>query len=203
MPEVKKPAVKPEIKMPSPEEVKKKLAEVDSFLQKLIFKRFIGTFIDMVMITVPAIIITLPAFFLLPQKPVNLAALFNFLVFLAAGAVMLVKDMPFQLGPLEGQTPGKKAMNIRVTDLTGRPITLMMSIRRNIIPSLPLLVSAISAAIYIIPIPIISELACLFIVMPLFLVSLAANIFEIYKIHTGDQNRRWGDVFAGTMVKHD
>ncbi|HQB83294.1 MAG TPA: hypothetical protein PLR50_07360 [Candidatus Rifleibacterium sp.] len=63
MPEVKKPAVKPEIKMPSPEEVKKKLAEVDSFLQKLIFKRFIGTFIDMVMITVPAIIITLPAFF--------------------------------------------------------------------------------------------------------------------------------------------
>lgn len=203
MPEVKKPAVKPEIKMPSPEEVKKKLAEVDSFLQKLIFKRFIGTFIDMVMITVPAIIITLPAFFLLPQKPVNLAALFNFLVFLAAGAVMLVKDMPFQLGPLEGQTPGKKAMNIRVTDLTGRPITLMMSVRRNIIPALPLLVSAISAAIYIIPIPIISELASLFIVMPLFLVSLAANIFEIYKIHTGDQNRRWGDVFAGTMVKHD
>ena len=38
MPEAKKPAVKPEIKMPSPEEVKKKLAEVDSFLQKLIFK---------------------------------------------------------------------------------------------------------------------------------------------------------------------
>lgn len=203
MPEVKKPAVKPEIKMPSPEEVKKKLAEVDSFLQKLIFKRFIGTFIDMVMITVPAIIVTLPAFFLLPQKPVNLAALFNFLVFLAAGAIMLIKDMPFQLGPLEGQTPGKKAMNIRVTDLAGRPITLMMSVRRNIIPSLPLLVSAISAAIYIIPIPVISELASLFIVMPLFLVSLAANIFEIYKIHTGDQNRRWGDVFAGTMVKHD
>lgn len=203
MPEVKKPAVKPEIKMPSPEEVKKKLAEVDSFLQKLIFKRFIGTFIDMVMITVPAIIITLPAFFLLPQKPVNLAALFNFLVFLAAGAIMLIKDMPFQLGPLEGQTPGKKAMNIRVTDLAGRPITLIMSVRRNIIPSLPLLVSAISAAIYIIPIPVISELASIFIVMPLFLVSLAANIFEIYKIHTGDQNRRWGDVFAGTMVKHD
>lgn len=203
MPEVKKPAVKPEIKMPSPEEVKKKLAEVDSFLQKLIFKRFIGTFIDMVMITVPAIIITLPAFFLLPQKPVNLAALFNFLVFLAAGVVMLIKDMPFQLGPLEGQTPGKKAMNIRVTDLTGRPITMMMSIRRNIIPALPLLVSAVSAAIYIIPIPVLSELASLIIVMPLFLISLFANLFEIYKIHTGDQNRRWGDTFAGTMVKHD
>jgi len=203
MPEVKKPAVKPEIKMPSPEEVKKKLAEVDSFLQKLIFKRFIGTFIDMVMITVPAIIITLPAFFLLPQKPVNLAALFNFLVFLAAGIVMLIKDMPFQFGPLEGQTPGKKAMNIRVTDLAGRPITMMMSIRRNIIPALPLLVSAISAAIYIIPIPVLSELASLFIVMPLFLVSMIANLFEIYKIHTGEQNRRWGDAFAGTMVKHD
>ncbi len=203
MPEVKKPAVKPEIKMPSPEEVKKKLAEVDSFLQKLIFKRFIGTFIDMVMITVPAIIITLPAFFLLPQKPVNLAALFNFLVFLAAGIVMLIKDMPFQLGPLEGQTPGKKAMNIRVTDLTGRPITMMMSVRRNIIPALPLLVSAVSAGIYIIPIPVISELASLIIVMPLFLISLFTNLFEIYKIQTGEQNRRWGDTFAGTIVKHD
>ncbi|HPW59363.1 MAG TPA: RDD family protein, partial [Candidatus Rifleibacterium sp.] len=135
--------------------------------------------------------------------PINLASLFNFLVFLAAGVVMLIKDMPFQLGPLEGQTPGKKAMNIRVTDLTGRPITMIMSIRRNIIPALPLLVSAVSAGIYIIPIPVISELASIFIVLPLFLVSLAANLFEIYKIHTGDQNRRWGDTFAGTMVKHD
>lgn len=203
MPEVKKPAVKPEIKMPSPEEVKKKLAEVDSFLQKLIFKRFIGTFIDMVMISFPVLIITLPAFLVLPQKPVNLFAMFQFLIFLVAAVVMLIKDMPFQLGPLEGQTPGKKAMNIRVTDLAGRPITLMMSIRRNIIPALPLLVTAVLLATYIIPIRTIAELARLFIVMPLFLVSLAANIFEIYKIHTGDQNRRWGDVFAGTMVKHD
>ncbi|HMM60658.1 MAG TPA: hypothetical protein PKC25_11090, partial [Candidatus Rifleibacterium sp.] len=73
----------------------------------------------------------------------------------------------------------------------------------NIIPALPLLVSAVSAGIYIIPIPVISELASIFIVLPLFLVSLAANLFEIYKIHTGDQNRRWGDTFAGTMVKHD
>ncbi len=203
MAEVKKPAGKPELKMPSQAEVKQKLAEVDTFLQKLIFKRFIGTFIDVVMVSVPAVIITLPAFFLLPQKPLNLAALFNCLVFLAAGVAILIKDTPFQFGPLDGQTPGKKAMNIRVTTLVDRPITMAMSIRRNIIPAMPLLVSAISAAIYIIPIPFISEIASLIIVLPLFLISLAANIFEIYKIQTGEQNRRWGDTFAGTVVKHD
>jgi uncharacterized RDD family membrane protein YckC len=203
MAELKTPAGQPALKMPSKAEVKQKLAEVDTFLQKLIFKRFIGTFIDLVMITVPAVIITLPAFFLLPQKPVNLAAAFNFLIFLAAGIAVLVKDTPFQLGPLDGQTPGKKAMNIRVTTLVGRPITMGMSIRRNIIPALPLLVSAISAAIYIVPIPFLSEIASMVIVLPLFLISLLANFFEIYKIHTGDQNRRWGDTLAGTVVKHD
>lgn len=203
MAEVKKPAGKQELKMPSQAEVKKKLAEVDSFLQKLIFKRFIGTFIDLVMVTVPAVIITLPAFFLLPQKPVNMAAMFNFLVFLAAGVAIMMKDTPFQFGPLDGQTPGKKAMNIRVTTLVGRPITMAMSIKRNIIPALPLLVSAVSAAIYIVPIPIISEIASVAIVLPLFLISLAANIFEIYKIQTGEQNRRWGDQLAGTIVKND
>ncbi len=203
MAEIKKPVGKPEMKMPSQEEVKKKLAEVDSFLQKLIFKRFIGTFIDLVMVSVPAVIITLPAFFLLPQKPVNLAALFNFLVFLAAAISILIKDTPFQFGPLDGQTPGKKAMNIRVTTTTGKPITMMMSVRRNIIPALPLLVSAISAAIYIIPIPVLTEIASLVIVLPLFLISMLANVFELYQIHTGRENRRWGDTFAGTIVKYD
>ncbi len=203
MAEIKKPAGKPDIKMPTQAEVKKKLAEVDSFLQKPIFKRFIGTFIDQVFVSVPAIIITLPAFFLLPQKPINLAATFNFLVFLAAAIIILIKDTPFQFGPLDSQTPGKKAMNTRVTNLVGKPITMMMSVKRNIIPALPLLVSAISAAIYIIPIPVLTEIASLVIVLPLFLVSLLANLFEIYQIHTSDQNRRWGDTFAGTMVKYD
>ena len=203
MADVKKPAGKPEIKMPSQAEVKKKLAEVDSFLQKLIFKRFIGSFIDMVFVCVPAVILSLPAFFLLPQKPVNLAALFNVIIYLVAASLILIKDTPFTLGPLDGQTPGKKAMDIRVTSLVGRPITMAMSIKRNLIPALPLIVSAISAAIYVLPIPVISEIASIIIVLPLFLISILANFYELYQIHTGEQNRRWGDRYAGTVVKYD
>jgi len=196
-----------EIKLPTQAEaqqqMKKKLAEMDNFLQRLIFKRFIATFIDMVMLSVPAIIIMLPAMFLLPQKPVNLAALFNCVIFLIVALAMLLKDSHYQIGPLDGQSMGKKAMNIRVTDLAGKPITAMMSIRRNIIPALPLLVSAVSAALHIVQIPVISKFLGIAVILPLFLVALVANIYELYKIHTGEQNRRWGDELAGTVVRHD
>lgn len=196
-----------EIKLPTQAEaqqqMKKKLAEMDNFLQRLVFKRFIATFIDMVMICVPAIIIMLPAMFALPQKPVNFSALFNCVIFLVVALIMLLKDSHYQIGPLDGQSIGKKAMNIRVTDLAGKPITAMMSIRRNIIPALPLLVSAISAALHIVQIPVISKFLGVAVILPLFLVALVANIYELYKIQTGEQNRRWGDELAGTLVRHD
>lgn len=203
MPEVKKPLISPEAAAQAQAQIKQKLAEVETFLEKLIIKRFIGTFIDMVLITVPVMVITLPALFLLPQRPVNLAALFNCIVFLIATAAVLIKDTPFQFAIFDGQTPGKKAMNIRVSDLAGKPITMMMSIRRNIIPATPLLVSALSSLLYVVRIPFITEFASLVIILPLFVASFCANVYELFKIYSNPTKCRWGDEFAGTMVKFD
>lgn len=203
MPEIKKPVITPEMKAQAQAQVKQKLAAVESFFETILVKRFVATFIDIVLITVPAVLITLPSFFLLPQKPLNLAALFNFIVFLAATVVVLIKDTPFQFAIFDGQTPGKKATNIRVVTLADKPITMQMSIKRNLIPASPLLVSALSALIYVVHIPFISEIASVFIILPLFLASLAANIYELFKIYRDEKHRRWGDEQAGTMVKFD
>lgn len=169
---------------------------LDSILQK----RLIATFIDMVLVGVVVIILTLPAMVILPSSPINFAALFGFFVCAAGAAIILVKDMPFQFAGLDSQTPGKKAMNIRVTDMKGDPITMQMSINRNIIPALPMVIGALSNLLNIVTIPIISGLATFFIITPLLLVAFVANIFEMYKIFSGQQHRRWGDTFAGTIV---
>lgn len=183
--------------------IKQKLASVEPFIESITVKRFIGTFIDMVLIAVPAVLIALPATLLLPASPVNFGALFNCLIFCAAAGLVLVKDMPFQFSIFDGQTPGKKSMHLRVTDLEGKPITMQMSIMRNIIPASPFIISALSTLLYVLPIPLIPGLASLFIILPLFLLTTFANLFELYKIYTGAQNRRWGDNLAGTIVIND
>lgn len=169
-------------------------------LESILQKRLIATFIDGVIVGVATIFLTLPAMMILPQSPINFAALFGFFVSAAGAAVILIKDMPFQAAGLDSQTPGKKAMNIRVTDMNGDPITMQMSINRNIIPALPMVVGALSNLLNIVHIPIISGLASFFIILPLLMIAFFANIFEIYKIYSGEQNRRWGDTFAGTIV---
>jgi len=169
-------------------------------LNSILQKRLIATFIDMVLVGVAVIILTLPAMVILPNSPINFAALFGFFVSAAGAAVILVKDMPFQFAGLDSQTPGKKAMNIKVTDMKGDPITMQMSINRNIIPALPMIIGALSNLLNIVTIPFITGLATFFIITPLLLVALVANLFEMYKIFTGQQHRRWGDTFAGTIV---
>lgn len=49
-------------------------------------------------------------------------------------------------------------------------------------------------------IPIIGIVGTLLIVMPLMLITFVANCYEIYRIYSGERNRRWGDEFAGTIV---
>ncbi len=170
-------------------------------LDKILQKRLIATFIDLVIVGVASILLTLPAMIILPSSPVNFAALFSFFVAAAAAGIILVKDMPFRMTDmLDSQTPGKKAMNIRVTDLKGQPITLQMSIHRNIIPALPFVVGGLANLLNVVQIPVVSGLATFFIILPLMAVAVLANIFEIYKIFSGERNRRWGDEFAGTIV---
>lgn len=168
---------------------------VSFHLDQILQKRLLATFIDLVLVGVLSSILIFIAVFLLPNF---LSSIFSFFVFMASAVVVLVKDMPYKIGELDGQTPGKKAMNIRVTDLQGNPITLKQSIQRNAILAMPYVVSALGSLFAMIP--IIGIVGTLLIVMPLMLITFVANCYEIYRIYSGERNRRWGDEFAGTIV---
>ena len=164
-------------------------------LDQILQKRLLATFIDLVLVGVVAAVLLFMATMFLPRL---LGALFSFFVLTGAGALILVKDMPFKYGEFDSQSPGKKAMNIRVTDLQGDPITVKQSIQRNAILAMPYVVMALGSLFSIIP--ILGLLGTLLIVLPLLLITSGANIYEIYRIYSGERNRRWGDELAGTIV---
>ncbi len=168
---------------------------VSFHLDQILQKRLLATFIDLVLVGVVSSILILISAFALPNF---LSSIFSFFVFMASAVVVLIKDMPFKAGELDSQTPGKKAMNIRVTDLQGGPITIKQSIQRNAILAMPYVVSALGSLFAMIP--IIGIVGTLLIVMPLMLITFAANCYEIYRIYSGERNRRWGDELAGTIV---
>jgi uncharacterized RDD family membrane protein YckC len=172
-------------------------------LEGILGKRLVATFIDFVLVGVAAVVISLPAYFILPSTPVNLGALANAIVWGLGAAAILLKDMPFQIGPLDGQSPGKKAMGIRVTDMNKKPITMQQSVKRNLSPASGYVIATISSLLNVIRIPIISGMMGFFIILPLMAISFLAILFEVYKIYSGPQNRRWGDELAGTIVAWD
>lgn len=169
------------------------------YFENILMKRFIATFIDLVLVGTAATIILIPAMMVLPRM---FSALFAFFVFATAAVAILLKDMPYRINfaELDGQSPGKKAMNIRVTDLNKNPITMQQSIQRNLIPASGYVIAAVSSLIHIIPFDFLTGIAGLFIITPLMLISLIANLVEIYKIFSAPQHRRIGDQMANTIV---
>lgn len=169
------------------------------YFENILMKRFIATFIDLVLVGTAATLILVPAMMMLPRM---FAALFAFFVFATAAVAILLKDMPYKISfaELDGQSPGKKAMNIRVTDLNKNPITMQQSIQRNLIPASGYVIAAVSSLIHIIPFDFLTGIAGLFIITPLMLISLIANLVEIYKIFSAPQHRRIGDQMANTIV---
>lgn len=168
---------------------------VSFHLDQILQKRLLATFIDLVLVGVISSLLIFVAVFILPSI---LSSIFSFFVFMASSVLILIKDMPFKIGELDSQTPGKKAMNIRVTDLQGNPISLKQSIQRNAILAMPYVVSALGSLFAMIP--IIGVVGTLLIVLPLMMITFIANCYEIYRIYSGERNRRWGDEFAGTIV---
>lgn len=169
------------------------------YFENILMKRFIATFIDLVLVGTASTVLVIPASLILPRM---FASLFSFFVFAAASLAILLKDMPYKVEAfeLDGQSPGKKAMNIRVTDLQKKPITMQQSIQRNLIPASGYVIAAVASLIHAIPFDFLTGLVGLFIITPLMLISLIANLIEIYKIFSAPQHRRIGDQMANTIV---
>ena len=169
-------------------------------LDDIFAKRLIAGFIDGVIIGAAATILLLPGMIFLPKSPVNIASVYGFFVFTAAAVLMLIKDMPYKFWELDNQTPGKKVMHIKVTDLQGNPISMGMSMKRNFLPAVPFMVSAISMLFTVIHIPFITPIIGFVVFLPMSMLAVIAVIFEIVRIYLGERHRRFGDTMAGTIV---
>ena len=107
---------------------------------------------------------------------------------LASAGFFLIRDTL-----LDGQSPGKKVMNLRAVNYaTGARVTQEESIKRNIVYGAGGLVGVIGY------LPLGWLLA-----LPASLALLALCVYEIYVWWTDKEGRRWGDQFAGTAVISD
>lgn len=100
---------------------------------------------------------------------------------IAGGAYMLVRD-GLDLDFMKGRSLGKKVIKLRPERLDGGPMNLETSIKRNWTLSLG----------YLGAVPVVGWI--------LGLASLGLVVYEIYKVLTDPQGRRWGDELAGTKV---
>ena len=98
---------------------------------------------------------------------------------LIGAAYMLVKD-----GLFEGQSVGKKVMNLQVVNMEGVKADFSLSAKRNVIFAIPLLLMVI---------PILGWVVAPFL-------SLIILIIEALKVMNDPQGRRIGDNWADTQV---
>lgn len=121
-----------------------------------------------------------------------IAVVLGFIPFLGGilgAAYFLVRD-GLEVDFMDRRSLGKKVMKLRPVRLDGQPMDLETSVKRNWMWGL----GAITSLLVYIPIlgwaliPVVG------------LIALAIGIFEIYKVLTDAEGRRWGDELAGTKV---
>ena len=140
-------------------------------------KRIIAAIID----AIPAIVVSF-VFGMIPFIGGIIGGL------LAAGW-WLVRD-GLDLEFADKRSPGKKIMKLRPVRLDGQPMTLDVSIKRN----LPLAFYCVGYLLWIVP--VLGHLVSI----PIFIVGGLVNLVEAVLVITDADGRRWGDKLAGTKV---
>ena len=121
------------------------------------------------------------------------------LLFLFFAFLIAAKDGPtWFIAPLQGQSPGKKAIGLIVTKPDGRTnISWEESIKRNSPFCLPYLTGVMCQVFRLVP--FISGFLLIFAMLGL-LVAVAIIALEVLLIYKDPEMRRWGDKFADTVV---
>lgn len=110
----------------------------------------------------------------------HLLSLVPFLGWIIGFIYMLTRDSLTSQG-----SPGKKLLNLKVTTVYGQRITYAKSIQRNIIFAIPTLFSIIPVVGWIIG----------------FILAIIIYGVELLAIINNPQRQRFGDRWAGTLVK--
>jgi uncharacterized RDD family membrane protein YckC len=108
---------------------------------------------------------------------------------LLAGGWWLVRD-GLDLEFADKRSLGKKIMKLRPVRLDGQPMTLDVSVKRN----LPLAVYCVGYFLWVVP--VLGHLVSI----PIFLIGGLISLVEAVLALTDAEGRRWGDKFAGTKV---
>ncbi len=108
---------------------------------------------------------------------------------LLAGGWWLVRD-GLELDFADKRSPGKKIMKLRPVRLDGQPMTMEVSIKRN----LPLAVYCVGYILWVVPV-----LGWL-VSIPIFAIGAIVSLIEAVLALTDPEGRRMGDKYAGTKV---
>jgi uncharacterized RDD family membrane protein YckC len=140
-------------------------------------KRIIAAIID----AIPAILVSI-VFGMIPFIGGIIGGL------LAAGW-WLVRD-GLDLEFADKRSLGKKIMKLRPVRLDGQPMTLEVSIKRN----LPLAFYCVGYLLWIVP--VLGHIVSI----PIFIIGGLVGLIEGVLVLTDGEGRRWGDKLAGTKV---
>ncbi len=110
---------------------------------------------------------------------------------------LLVRDALFQ-----GRGIGKNLMGLQVIDkATGKPASLMQSIKRNIVVFGPYLaLYIVSTILRIVPNDTINSVVTNIANGVFTIYTMLVIPYEIYRVYTREDAQRWGDQFAGTAI---
>jgi len=166
---------------------------------EMLKKRIMACFIDCVLIGSIAIMVHLPLAIL--RLPSLINSFFSIMIFLFFGFLLLAKDGPtWAIGPLMGQSPGKKVVGLIVTKLDGKTnISFAESIKRNLPLGLPYAFAIVFQIIGIIPLDFIRTLLLVLGFLG-FLISIGIIGLELLAMYKDPDGRRWGDHQAMTKV---
>ena len=108
---------------------------------------------------------------------------------LLAAGWWLVRD-GLDLEFADKRSLGKKIMKLRPVRLDGQPMTLEVSIKRN----LPLAFYCVGYLLWIVP--VLGHIVSI----PIFIIGGLVGLVEAVLVITDAEGRRWGDKMAGTKV---
>lgn len=174
------------------------------FTESLFFKRFVAAATDVLLI----VAINLVSYFMvefvlsgLDTAFIQISSLVSGLIWLMGGLFLLLRDGPIPIAVFNYRSPGKFFLQLEITDLEKNPVTYKMSVERNLVVAAGVLVAAVGQILSAVQLPYISVVLALLVSLSglVWLVMLARELWAMYK---APDNRRPGDVKAGTIVDY-
>lgn len=175
-----------------------------SFFEGLFFKRFVASTADVLGI----VVINLVSFFMVKfilsgfdTSFIKISILVSGLIWLMGGLFLLLRDGPIPITAFDGRSPGKFFLQLQVTDLEKNPLTYKMSIERNFVVAGGVIIGAIGQILSAFQLPFISLILSVLISL-LSIVWLVMGFRELWAMYKAPDNRRPGDLKAGTIVDY-